>query len=138
MGEEWGEGDIFWKSGRGGVVRGADDAASGGRGEGSNENQCVLAWRGGKRRGTFVTGSRGVLRVCWGGTGYLGRDGSTTGAALELPGRGRRSSAGGGWVIHDPSYHMSVSSVYCFISQERVPRVVVLLRRHCFFWQVEP
>ena len=95
--DEWGEGDIFWKSGGGGGGSGEqttrEQPASGGA-----TKTNVLVWRGWETQRYF--GHRvgrstaclllpyGVPRARW----------PHSRAALELPGRSRRRSAwGGGW-----------------------------------------
>lgn len=105
-----GGGDIFWKSGRGGVVLGAVEHGSIQRG---NERK-PMCWVGGvgNAAGTLVAESLGVLAVCYCCTGYLGRDGPTS-TPPAGPRCRREVRRARGLVIHRQLYYACVSSGYC-------------------------
>lgn len=145
MGKEWGrEGDIFWKSGRGGREgRGGGGGRGSGRrrtrktSEGTNENQCA-GLEGWKRRGTLVAERHGVPLF-----GIPVR--ATSGAmapprpALELStAHGTaRWPAGAGWYAIQCTMFLRQAG-FTRTLEEKIPSATVPWFRHCFFWQLEP
>lgn len=112
-GKAVGEGDIFWKSGRGGaregggVVLGGDEHGRPARGTSERKPMC---WFGGVETPGYLSS-----RAAWGtsvwhsSTGYLGRDGPT-GTALELPtAHGTVRWLRGSGVVHYTMYYSLAS-----------------------------
>lgn len=110
-GKAVGEGDIFWKSGRGGREGrgGVDQGGTNTEGQRGDERK-PMCWFGGVETPGYLSS-----RAAWGtsvwhsSTGYLGRDGPT-GTALELPtAHGTVRWLRGSGVVHYTMYYSLAS-----------------------------